>query len=146
MLGVTQQGLAGPSSQTTGCSPPCEAQNVPSPSAVPAQPVPHPACSRMLRAFPIPLLALLPSKRNRLHLARLPRRPRGREAEAQPREWVCVEACGHMAAPHQTIARGGRILDPTERTWEALSAQCWSQPDLSATRAWLLAGWVTKRL
>lgn len=80
--------------------------NVPSPWAVPAQPVPCPARAQTLGAFPTPFLALLPSKRNRLHLALLPRRPRA--AGARPREWVCVGACGHIAAPTEPrLGKGG---------------------------------------
>ena len=109
------------------------------PQAVPAEPIPHPACNQMLRAFPIPLLALLPSKRNRLHLARLPRRPRA--AGVQPREWVCVEACGHIAAPATPPPGGGRDPRSESEGWGGMpSTQCWSQPGLGC----LPSVWVTK--
>ena len=85
------------------------------PPAVPTEPIAHPTCSQTLRAFPIPLLARLPSKGNRLHLARLPRRPRA--AGAQPREWVCVEACGRTAAPATPPFWEGGILGPKARAW-----------------------------
>lgn len=108
------------------------------PQAVPAEPIPHPACNQMLRAFPIPLLALLPSKRNRLHLARLPRRPRA--AGVQPREWVCVEACGHIAAPATPPPGGGRDPRSESEGWGGIpSTQCWSQLDLRTTGTRLLA-------
>ena len=140
----TSRGWLVPAPKTTGCPPLHIAQNVPSPSAVPAQPVSHPARTQTLRAFPNPLLALLPSKRNRLHLARLPRRPGA--AGAQPREWVCVEACSHTEAPTTPPLEEGGVLDPTVRTCEVPSARRRSQPDLSETGARLLAGWVTKSI
>lgn len=130
-----------PAPKTTGWEPfltPSPAQSVPSPSAVPAQPVRCPTCTQTLRAFPIPLLALLPSKRNRLHLELLPRRPR--VAGAQPRERVCVGACSHMAARTMLPLRmgGPRVPDLRELVWEVLSTQRWSQPDLSAAWARLI--------
>lgn len=110
------------------------------PQAVPAEPIPHPRLQSGAESIPIPLLALLPSKRNRLHLARLSRRPRA--AGVQPRS-----GCGGIwshCSPHHTAAWGGRDPRSESGSWEVLpSTQCWSQLDLENNRsaACHLSGW-----